>query len=68
MLLNAYERVQNLWSRPDLRHRSEQCSLLNPTPLERIRNLGVMKMHWMFAHKSFLDYGIHVAPAPTTSP
>ena len=89
MVLNAYERVQNLWPRPDPRHRIEHCSLVNPTLLERIRDLGVVptpfytyvhyhgnkwvdygeeKMRWMFAHKSFLDYGIPVAPASDYTP
>ena len=89
MVLNAYERVQNLWPRNNPRHRIEHCSLVNPTLLERIRDLGVVptpfytyvhyhgnkwvdygeeKMRWMFAHKSFLDYGIHVAPASDYTP
>ena len=29
---------------------------------------GEQKMEWMFAHKSFLDYGIPVAPASDHSP
>ncbi|MDH3272661.1 MAG: amidohydrolase [Gemmatimonadota bacterium] len=89
MVLNAYERVQELWPRPDPRHRIEHCSLVNPSLLERIRAAGVVptpfytyahyhgekwieygeeKMEWMFAHKSFLDYGIMVAPASDHSP
>lgn len=88
-VLNAYERVQRLWPRPDTRHRIEHCSLVNPTLLQRIKDLGVIpapfytyahyhgnkwvdygeeKMQWMFAHKSFLDYGIPVAPASDYTP
>ncbi|HSM60738.1 MAG TPA: amidohydrolase, partial [Longimicrobiales bacterium] len=42
MVLNAYERVQELWPRPDCRHRIEQCSLVNPSILERIKAAGVI--------------------------
>jgi hypothetical protein len=41
-VLNAYERVQRMWPRPDPRHRIEHCSLVNPTLLQRIRDLGVI--------------------------
>jgi predicted amidohydrolase YtcJ len=89
MVLNAYERVQELWPRPDCRHRIEHCSLVNPSILERIKAAGVIpapfytyahyhgekwieygeeKMEWMFAHRSFLDHGIMVAPASDHSP
>ena len=89
LVLNAYERVQNLWPRAGIRHRIEHCSLVNPTLLQRIRDLGVIpapfytyahyhgnkwvdygeeKMRWMFAHKSFLDYDIPVAPASDYTP
>ena len=89
MVLNAYERVQELWPRPDCRHRIEHCSLVSPSILERIKAAGVIpapfytyahyhgekwieygaeKMEWMFAHRSFLDYGIPVAPASDHSP
>lgn len=88
-VLNAYERVQELWPRPDCRHRIEHCSLVNPTLLQRIKDAGVIpapfytyahyhgekwveygeeKMEWMFAHRSFLDYGIPVAPASDHQP
>ncbi len=84
MVLNAYERVLELWPRPDARHRIEHCSLVNPRLLERIKAAGVIptpfytyvhyhgnkweeygedKMRWMFAHRSFLDYGIPVPGA-----
>ena len=89
MVLNAYERVQSLWPRPDPRHRIEHCSLVNPDLLRRIKASGSIptpfytyvhyhgnkwvyygeeKMKWMFAHKSFLDYGIPVAPASDYTP
>tara|TARA_B100001778_G_scaffold308420_1_gene289184 strand:- start:2164 stop:3861 length:1698 start_codon:yes stop_codon:yes gene_type:complete len=89
MVLNAYERVQSLWPRPDPRHRIEHCSLVNPDLLRRIKATGSIptpfytyvhyhgnkwvyygeeKMKWMFAHKSFLDYGIPVAPASDYTP
>lgn len=89
MVLNAYERAQTLWPKPDSRHRIEHCSLVNPTILRRIKELGVIpapfytyvhyhgnkwvdygeeKMQSMFAHKSFLDYGIPVAPASDYTP
>ena len=89
MVLNAYERVQREWPRPDPRHRIEHCSLVNPGLLERIKAAGAIptpfytyihyhgnkwleygqdKMRWMFAHRSFLDYGIPVAPASDYMP
>lgn len=89
MVLNAYERVQREWPRPDVRHRIEHCSLVNPTLLRRIADGGFVpapfytyahyhgekwieygeeKMEWMFAHKSFFDHGIVVAPASDHSP
>jgi len=84
MVLNAYERVQDIWPRPDPRHRVEHCSLVNPDLLRRIKAVGAIptpfytyvhyhgnkwveygaeKMRWMFAHGSFLEYGIPVAAA-----
>ncbi len=89
MVLNAYERVQQQWPRPDARHRIEHCSLVNPDLLERIKAVGAIptpfytyvhyhgnkwveygqeKMQWMFAHRSFLDYDIPVAPASDYMP
>ena len=88
-VLNAYERVQKLWPRPDPRNRIEHCSLVNPDLLLRIKAAGVIpmpfwtyahyhgekwahygqeKMNWMFAHRSFLDYGIPVAGASDYGP
>ena len=89
MVLNAYERVQQMWPRPDPRHRIEHCSLVNPELLRRIKSVGAIptpfytyvhyhgnkwveygheKMRWMFAHRSFLDYDIPVAPASDYMP
>ena len=89
MVLNAYERVQEMWPRPNPRHRIEHCSLVNPQLLERIKAVGAVptpfytyahyhgnkwveygpeKMEWMFAHRSFLDYDIPVAPASDYTP
>lgn len=88
-VLDAYERVQRLWPRPDPRHRIEHCSLVNPELLRRIKAAGAIptpfytyihyhgnkwveygadKMRWMFAHRSFLDYDIPVAPASDYMP
>ena len=89
MVLTAYERAQQLLPRPDVRHRIEHCTLMNPGLLERIKAGGVIpapfytyvyyhgekwveygeeKVRWMFAHRSFLDYGIPVAPASDYMP
>jgi len=89
MVLDAFQRAQQMWPREDTRHRIEHCSLVNPTLLGRIRDLGVVpapfytyvhyhgnkwveygeeRMRWMFAHRSFLDYGIPVAPASDYTP
>ncbi len=89
MVLNAYERVQEIWPRPDPRHRIEHCSLVTPELLRRIKAVGAIptpfytyvhyhgnkwveygpeKMRWMFAHASFLEYDIPVAPASDYMP
>lgn len=89
MVLKAYERVQREWPRPDVRHRIEHCTLVNPDLLRRIKAAGVVpapfytyvyfhgekwveygeeKVRWMFAHRSFLDAGIPVAPASDYMP
>ena len=41
-VLDAYERAQRMWPRPDARHRIEHCSLVNPDLLRRIRAGGVI--------------------------
>ncbi len=84
MVLNAYERVQEEFPRPDPRHRLEHCTLVNESLLRRIRAVGAIpapfytyvhyhgnkwleygedKLTRMFAHRSFLDHDIPVAPA-----
>jgi predicted amidohydrolase YtcJ len=42
LVLDAYERVQREWPRPDARHRIEHCSLVNPDLLRRISAGGVI--------------------------
>jgi predicted amidohydrolase YtcJ len=42
MVLEAYERVQRLWPKADVRHRIEHCSLLNPELLGRIKAVGAI--------------------------
>jgi predicted amidohydrolase YtcJ len=42
MVLNAYERVQQHWPRPDPRHRIEHCSLVNDELLRRIKAVGAI--------------------------
>ncbi len=41
-VLDAYERVQRQWPRPDPRHRIEHCSLVSPQLLRRIKAAGVI--------------------------
>jgi predicted amidohydrolase YtcJ len=41
-VLDAYERVQREFPRPDARHRIEHCSLVNPELLRRIKAAGVI--------------------------
>jgi predicted amidohydrolase YtcJ len=41
-VLDAYERVQRQFPRPDARHRIEHCSLVNPALLRRIKAAGVI--------------------------
>jgi predicted amidohydrolase YtcJ len=60
---------------PDLLKRIKATGVV-PTPFytyayyhgEKWHNYGHEKMEWMFAHKSFLDYGIPVAPASDYTP
>lgn len=42
MVLNAYERVQQRYPRPDPRHRLEHCSLVNDDLLRRIKAVGAI--------------------------
>ncbi len=51
MVLNAYERVQKNWPRPDPRHRIEHCTYVNPDILQRMNTLGVIPApFWTYAH------------------
>lgn len=60
---------------PDLLNRIKQTGAI-PTPFytyahyhgNKWVDYGPEKMQWMFAHKSFLDYGIPVAPASDYTP
>jgi hypothetical protein len=60
---------------PDLLRRIKAAGVI-PAPFytyahyhgEKWANYGPAKMEWMFAHKSFLDYGIPVAPASDYTP
>ena len=61
MVLNAYERVQTLWPRPDPRHRLEHCSLVNPELLGRIKATGsIPTPFYTYVHyhgNKWLEYG-----------
>lgn len=61
MVLNAYERVQREWPRPDARHRIEHCSLVNEDLLRRIKAAGVIPTpFWTYAHfhgEKWVEYG-----------
>ena len=61
MVLNAYERVQKEWPRPDPRHRLEHCSLVNPQLLRRIKATGAIPTpFYTYAHyhgNKWVDYG-----------
>lgn len=60
---------------PDLLRRIKAAGVV-PAPFytyayyhgEKWHEYGAEKMKWMFAHKSFLDYGIPVAPASDYTP
>jgi len=61
MVLNAYERVQEQWPRPDPRHRLEHCSLVNPDLLRRIKAVGAVPTpFYTYAHyhgNKWVEYG-----------
>jgi predicted amidohydrolase YtcJ len=61
MVLNAYERVQAQWPRPDARHRIEHCSLVNPGILRRIADGGFIPApFYTYAHyhgEKWIEYG-----------
>ncbi len=41
-VLNAYERALQKWPYPDRRHRIEHCTLVNPSLLRRIKDIGAI--------------------------
>ncbi len=61
MVLNAYERVQDKWPRPDPRHRLEHCSLVNPELLRRIKAVGAIPTpFYTYVHyhgNKWVEYG-----------
>ncbi len=51
LVLNAYERAQRNWPRPDPRHRIEHCTLVNPEILRRIKEGGFIPTpFWTYVH------------------
>ena len=61
MVLNAYERVIKKWPRPDVRHRLEHCSLINPQLLQRIKATGsIPTPFYTYVHyhgNKWIEYG-----------
>ena len=61
MVLNAYERVIKKWPRPDVRHRLEHCSLINPQLLQRIKATGsIPTPFYTYVHyhgNKWVEYG-----------
>ena len=61
MVLNAYERVIKKWPRPDVRHRLEHCSLINPQLLERIKaTRSIPTPFYTYVHyhgNKWIEYG-----------
>ena len=61
MVLNAYERVIEKWPRPNIRHRLEHCSLINPDLLKRIKVTGsIPTPFYTYVHyhgNKWLEYG-----------
>jgi predicted amidohydrolase YtcJ len=61
MVLNAYERAQRQWPRPDARHRIEHCSLVNASLLQRIAAGGFIPApFYTYAHyhgEKWIEYG-----------
>ena len=61
MVLNAYERVQREWPRPDPRHRIEHCSLINDDLLARIKAVGAIPTpFYTYVHyhgNKWVEYG-----------
>ena len=61
MVLNAYERVIKKWPRPNVRHRIEHCSLINPSLLNRIKETGsIPTPFYTYVHyhgNKWVEYG-----------
>ena len=61
MVLNAYERVIKKWPRPDVRHRLEHCSLINPQLLQRIKETrSIPTPFYTYVHyhgNKWVEYG-----------
>ncbi len=61
MVLNAYERMQREFPRPDPRHRIEHCSLVNDDLLARIKAVGAIPTpFYTYVHyhgNKWVEYG-----------
>ena len=61
MVLNAYERMQREFPRPDPRHRIEHCSLVNEDLLTRIKAVGAIPTpFYTYVHyhgNKWVEYG-----------
>jgi predicted amidohydrolase YtcJ len=61
MVLNAYERMQREFPRPDPRHRIEHCSLVNDDLLTRIKAVGAIPTpFYTYVHyhgNKWVEYG-----------
>jgi predicted amidohydrolase YtcJ len=61
MVLNAYERMQREFPRPDPRHRIEHCSLVNDNLLARIKAVGAIPTpFYTYVHyhgNKWVEYG-----------
>jgi predicted amidohydrolase YtcJ len=60
-VLNAYERAQKQWPRPDPRHRMEHATLVNPEILRRMKAAGVIPTpFWTYVYyhgDKWAEYG-----------
>ncbi|MBO4872350.1 MAG: amidohydrolase [Lachnospiraceae bacterium] len=59
MVLNALEKAEKAYPRPDCRHGIVHCQITRPDQLERLKQL---KLH-IYAQTIFLDYDIHIVKA-----
>ena len=61
MVLKAYESVLAKFPRPDVRHRIEHCSLVNPDLIRRLKASGTIPTpFWTYAHyhgEKWKEYG-----------